>query len=1157
MLKHTYTCTAAALLASAAAFGGNLVYNGGFELGTDGFALHRIITRKDLKHLPLELDSANAARGKSALKLANPDGDYFELYVSAFTLKPDTEYIFSMSAKTDVSGGISLEALIHTQDWENKRKTFRIGSSYAKHSFRFNSGKGGSHVIRLWSFKRTEPDGGWKGNLWLDDVSVVEADSKESGSVYAAVSAPRYWMRPDSRESAHFTLKLQNDTKEKFVQTLTIRTVSGHDGKTVAEKQVKAELNPGEIKTLPLPEAHVPRYGIYTVSVDGKGIRSRRFPYAVIGEIPDTPRDPEKDFLLGLNSGLGYRDGYSGGKLITRRGFDSYNASPESKLELLRLAGFRLIREWDSGAVSTDWGLLEPENGKFDFSFYDLSMKTMKKHGMIPVHVFGAELFRQPYLKSGYARSNPIPAWALPFAERPDHHPANAMAKLKGYIAFPPMQYWTRFATELAKHSRGEKYFFEFTNEPNLYVTPETYNRYLKATYEALKKGDPDAKIIGFCGTSDFRADSSGWLNRAFKGGGLNWCDIVSFHPYDQRELGSIQPADAAIQGIFALMKKYGRLRPIWNTELYYLYDGGDNAEQKAEYWLNRALVDCGEGVTQSIAISNDMVWRSKEFYLTYTGEQIPSVYFAASNALARLFEGAKPAAKHKFQNSVVCYVFRKDGKLIAAVWNYQRKKGLKLDLSRFTVLDLFGNPVKADVKTLDANPFYLRQGKMSDAEFLKACSELNPVLESPIQPSDSARLADGCAVFELQNESNVKASCTVGFQGGGFTALHSKNVTLNPGEHCSVELPVRAEKTATGTPSVILLDSAMHSFPVRLTNALTKTNGESWQIASPDGKLSATLRLQVKEKRFFLTAQVKDSTDAGASGTRKPWESDSIEWFADRAPLAIPARFGERYTPQTFRVFLTPRDAQPFTLWSDTLKASDFKWKITPDAQGYTAEVEGPAGELPFGFAVKVNDAENARDHAVRSAAWAGKEAHANRFDFGIIRNAVKKTETEKTPFDGTFESGKKALNAWKQNFSSKSYPASLAANPDFFSGARCMKLTASPEDMLSVIATALPFAPGKKAAFSGWAKGEGVNVLDVCIEIWKDGAHTGKHLYIREKFKLQEGIWTPFRLVLKIPASAKEVPDIDGGAARVKIWLPKMSGFILLDELEFRILP
>ena len=1156
MLKHL--TIAASILGTTAAFAGNMIYNGGFELGTDGFALHRIITRKDMKHIPLELDSANAAHGKQAVKVTNPDGDYFEFYASSFDLKPNTEYIFSMYAKTDVAGGIPLESLIHTKDWDIKRKFFDIKNKYAKYSFRFNSGKGGPHVIRFWSFQRTDPNGGWKGNLWLDDVSVTEAGAEETGNICAAVSAPRYWMHSVPEEAKLFTLKLQNGTKQKTAQTLTVRTVSEYDGKTVAEKEIKVELNPGEVRTVPVPEAFVPRYGSYIVSVDGTDIRTLKFPYVVIGEVPDIPRNPEKDFVLGINSGLGYRDGYTNRKLITRRGFHSYNTSPETTLALLRRAGFRLVREWDAGALPVDWGMAEPENGKFDFSFFDLTMKKMKEHGLIPVHVLGGELFRQPYLEGsgGYARRNPLPAWVLPLAERPAVHPENAMQKLKGYIAYPPIQYWTRYMTELAKHSKGEKQFFEFTNEPNLYVTPQVYRKYLKATYTALKKGDPNAKLIGFCATPDFKADGSGWLARAFQDGGLNSCDIVSFHPYDQRELASIQPADKAIQDIFAAMKRFGRTLPVWNTELYYLYDGGNNDESRPEYWLNRALVDCGEGVSQSISLANAMAWR-RDCYLNYTGEVIPSVYFAASNTLARLFEGAKPVAKHRFLNSVICYVFRKDGKLIAAVWNYQRKKGLKLDLSRFTVLDLFGNPVKAEMKTLDANPFYLRQGKMSDAEFLKACSELNPMLESPIQPSDSARLADGCAIFGLQNESNVKASCTVGFQGGGFTALHSKTVTLNPEEHCSVELPLRAEKAAAGTPSVILLDNSMHSFPVRLTNALTKTNGETWRIASKDGKLSATLRLQVKEKRFFLTAQVKDSSDAGVSGMRKPWETDSIELFADTAPLVIPARFGERYTPQTFRVFLTPRDAQPFTLWSETLKASDFKWKITPDPQGYTAEVEGPAGELPFGFALKVNDAENAKAPAVRSAAWAGKEAHANRFDFGLIREAVKKTETEKMPFDGTFESGKKALDAWEQNFSSKSYPASLAANPDFFSGIRCMKLTASPEDMLSVIATALPFVPGKKVAFSGWAKGEGVNVLDTCIELWKDGAHTGKHLYTREKFKLQEGIWTPFRLVLEIPANAKEVPDIDGGAARVKIWLPKTSGFILLDELEFRILP
>ena len=81
-----------------------------------------------------------------------------------------------------------------------------------------------------------------------------------------------------------------------------------------------------------------------------------------------------------------------------------------------------------------------------------------------------------------------------------------------------------------------------------MYITPEKYVRLLKATYEGLKSGDPGAQVIGFCCTSDFEADGSGWLERAVKAGGLPYRDILSFHPYSMRELGSLKPADLDIQ---------------------------------------------------------------------------------------------------------------------------------------------------------------------------------------------------------------------------------------------------------------------------------------------------------------------------------------------------------------------------------------------------------------------------------------------------------------------------------------------------------------------------------------------------------------------------------------------------------------------------------
>ena len=1147
------------------AFGENLIYNGGFELGTDGFALHRIVTRRDGRHIPLELETDAPARGKYSVRIRNPDGDYFEFYVSSFSLKPDTGYTFSMTAKTDVAGGVPVEALIHDKNWNNKRKTFRIGNQYGRFRFHFHTGKtGGPHVIRLWSFQRTERNGGWKGSLWFDDISVTETGG-EPGGIYAGVSGERCWMRIDEKKSFPLRLKLQNDSAQEYRGALTVRTVSEYDGKTVTKETVQVALKPGEVTEMPLSSSLVRRYGSYTVAVKGDNrVRSWDFPYVVIGGGSRVPRDFSRDICVGINGGLGLRSGYVNHKLVARNGYNTYNSSLEDRLALLRTAGIRLLRMWDGGRLPTDWATAEPENGRYDFSFFDFAMEILQKHDLVPVHVLGGELFRQPYLKSsGAARENPIPAWALPMVERPEYHPPYAMQKLKGYIAFPPLKHWRRYMTALAKHAKGRKCYFEFTNEPNLYVAPEVYNRYLKATWEGLKTGDANAEVVGFSVTSDFKADSGSWLEQAVKGGGLSWCDILSFHPYSMRELGSPLPADTAIRTIFELMKTAGKTVPVWNTELYYLFDtpsAGDREqkERKVEYLLTRFLLDCGEGVSQSMPIHESMLWRDSR-YLNYIGELIPGSYFVACETLARLFEAAKPVAKHRFPSGVICYVYRKDGGLIAAVWNYRKAAGIKADFSRFEVLDLFGNPVGAKTESIDGKPWLLRPGNMTDTEFLNACAKLKLYSIFPVQASDAVRAVAGHAVAGLHNESGKRQSCTVGFNGGGYSAERSVKVMLEPGESRTVSVPIRRIAGNGSAPKLIVYDGTLRRIPVRVTENVSAENGTSWEIKSPDGKLSARLCAEVKNRRFHLTAKVRDLTDSGTRGTRNPWETDSVELFLDPVPYIFPARFPEHYNQKTARVFLMPRDPEPFLLWSKQWKTEDCKWNVTVDTSGYSVHFECPAEGLPFGFGVKINDAESPRSKAARCAVWGAEgKSYADRFRFGIIR---RKTQTEKTPVrsplaDGSFEDGNKGLQDWKRNYSSTVHPADIVPNGDFLNGTQSLQLTASPKNTLSVISRDLPLVPGKKLGLSFWAKSGNLRTLDGCIEVWSPAGHRGEHLYIRRTFHLSDE-WKSYTLTLDVPEKADRYPDINDRTARVKFWLPKSEGSVLLDDIEIGILP
>lgn len=1147
------------------AFGENLIYNGGFELGTDGFALHRIVTRKDGTHIPLELEKDDPAHGKYSIRIPNPDGDYFEFYVSSFVLKPDTDYIFSMTAKTDVKGGVPVESLIHDINWNINRKTFHVGNQYNRFSFRFHTGAtGGANVIRLWSFPRTASGGGWKGNLWFDELAVTEA-GKSADSIYAGVAGDRCWIRINDRKKAPFRLKLQNAADREFRGTLNVKTVSDHDGKNVAEESVAVVLEPGEVKEIPLAVRFVPRYGSYTISVSGdRRVRSRDFPYVVIGDVNRGKLDPDRDICVGVNGGPGLRSGYVNHKLITRNGYDTYNSSLEDRFALLHAAGIRMLRLWDCGRLSVDWPSTEPESGKYDFSFFDFTMKLMEKYDFVPIHVLGGELFRQPYLKTnGTSRENPIPAWALPMAEHPEKHPPYAMQKLKGYIAFPPVEYWKRYMTALARHAKGRRGYFEFTNEPNLYVAPEVYNRYLKATFKGLKNGDKNAKVVGFSVTSDFGADCNSWLEQAVKGGGLSWCDILSFHPYSTRELDSAQPADSAIRTIFDFMKNAGKTMPVWNTELYYLYDTpatGDREqkEKKVEYLLTRFLLDCGEGVSQSMSIHESMLWR-ESLYLNYTGELIPSTYFVACNSLARLFEGAKPVAKHRLSAGLICYVYRKDGGLIAAVWNYRKKSGVRLDLSLFDVLDLFGNPVKADTKEIDGKPWLLRPGKMTEAEFLKACAELKPYLVFPVQASNSVRIVNRTAVIGIYNESENVRDCILGFNGGGYSAERNIRLRLNPGERRTVAVPVR--KTGNdGQAAVVAYDGSMYYIPVSVTENPDAENGASWEIKSPDGKLSAKLRAEVKDGRFHLNADVCDSSNAGRNGGRQLWETDSMELFLDPVPFVFAERYPERYDRKTSRVFLTPHDPDPFQLWSKHWKAEDCKWDVSVSVSGYSIRFECPAEGLPFGFGVKINDAEDSRSKAVRSAVWgAAGKAHKDRFCFGIIRGKETQAavpEPDSLLVDSSFENGDDGLAEWRKNYSSAVYPASITANGDFLNGMRCMKLTASPEGIRSVISRNLPLIPGKKVELSFWAKSGTVRELDTCIEVWSPVKHRGEHLYIRKKFNLTDD-WKPYSLTLAVPEKADRYPDIEDRTARIKFWLPKSKGAVLLDEIKVRIVP
>ena len=125
-----------------------------------------------------------------------------------------------------------------------------------------------------------------------------------------------------------------------------------------------------------------------------------------------------------------------------------------------------------------------------------------------------------------------------------------------------------RYAERVARRYRGRVSAWEIWNEPNERMfwqsTPEQYVRLMRAAYEGVKRGDPNAIVLGGSTSGvDLR-----YVQTLLKLGAGQWMDALSVHPYSF----GWRPEDAQLvdelRGISAAMRRAGKSGRIWVTEI-------------------------------------------------------------------------------------------------------------------------------------------------------------------------------------------------------------------------------------------------------------------------------------------------------------------------------------------------------------------------------------------------------------------------------------------------------------------------------------------------------------------------------------------------------------------------------------------------------------
>ena len=169
------------------------------------------------------------------------------------------------------------------------------------------------------------------------------------------------------------------------------------------------------------------------------------------------------------------------------------------------------------------WAATEPEQGKFDFHFYDEVVNTARRHG---ISVYG--------LLSYWS------TWTTPYTE-------------KGIDEF------CVWAKAVVTHFKDRVKYWEVYNEPNIFFwqgPKELYPVLLKKCYAAIKEADPEAKVLG-CSTSG--------IDLKF----IDLCleakapfDVLTIHPYrpflaEKDFMKELNHVAEQVNG-----------RPVWITEM-------------------------------------------------------------------------------------------------------------------------------------------------------------------------------------------------------------------------------------------------------------------------------------------------------------------------------------------------------------------------------------------------------------------------------------------------------------------------------------------------------------------------------------------------------------------------------------------------------------
>lgn len=1005
-------------LLSGSLFAENLLPDASFELGGTDYSMQRyaeITEKRQHKYIAPVCDPENPVHGKVSLRFDNPFGQSTGLRSPDFDLRDDTTYTFSFYARS--SKPVKLRAMIfavvckdenrRNGEWDNGNyKFFVLTPEWKRYSITFTPKKGFRSYLAdlMWGEKSDAV-------VWLDALMIscgkTPSPFVPKSQVEFTLNSTKH-CRIEGEPSLSYTLSGINYGKRDVKAEVSLREFDDYRNKPLGERKLELEIPAGKTIRRTLA-ADRKQFGTYSVRgdfrINGKTETIWPYLYSVVGKYNPGKTDPGKDFLLGSEESFGfdYPD-INGGKSL----YHLKETDLEEYERLARNRGIRLLR-LGNGVGFFKWKDVEPEPGKFNFSLADFVVDRALQQNYFILGVLGNVLLERF-----------LPQWAVQRSSRCENY---RIMGNQGIL--PNSDDWRRYVANTVRHFKGRIKYWEVLNEANLTTPPEDYVKLLKIAFEECRKIDPAIRVVAPNVTGDHGGIMTDFLERFGKAGGFQYTDIVSFHPYSSREENSPNPSRSAIHTIKTIIAGYRKDLPLWNTELYYLYDNPPHpvyaGRGRAYHFSRRLLLDLGEGIRQETLLPDGFSFRLDRNpgygYLVsrVVRRLIPSEFYVAGNAFARFMEGAAPVTRLETPRGVTIYVYRqRDGKPIAAMWNFSGKQQFDIsfaDPEEIRLFDLFGNPVKHEkVFRIQRDPVYIK-GKKDAASLLRSLKASRITAETGFEITRARYFVkDGAPAVAVEFRSSIADAQDLRVRllsapEAKAAKPGSSMLRLAPGKTSVILLPIAVKqenKLKSGSVKLMVYDGkTTKTFTVPIEGISLLRNGNRVTLNTPDrltyGKAekynrtdsSVTFSAVADAEFFNLKFRVRDSR-RGKYLPQEPWNMDCLELFFDRSPLADVER--REHTKDVFRLFFCPaaEGKEAFLKGQGSINIKDLRWNIQDTADGYMADLSVPWKTLrlvpgsPVSFDVSLDN--NDGTGRVTQLTWSGtSKNHLHRHCFGV----------------------------------------------------------------------------------------------------------------------------------------------------------------------------